>query len=422
MFPFLKKIFGEKQEQEKSLALGQLDDWLSKKEGQLSATLVGILKEAELDIKDASEKVQQCIDALKEAKLQNPNIPPKAYHFMQGNRESYAKIASLFLRDAVPKDIAMMNYGQAKEYASDFKALLEGFLSSSLRNYQVLQHFFAHESQAIAKGVKEMENAIKGMDNAISSAGLDAVSQAKEGCVAIRQKLLRRQQLEGQIAKERAEAKDILEKKKSSEGRLASILDGEEYKEYLSKKEGIRNAEEDVMLQERQFSIRFSSLEKALKKYSKLSFEHEKIISSYAEFPQKAIREDHSLAILHILPKLEGELKKGSLGLDEKRTQKSLDAIRSISLEFLNTHLGAIQKLEEKKKALQDSIAGSSVEKQMEEIRQSIQKSATEESLSSQRLAIMQEQREGISIEKDRELVESLLASAFSEKITLVIK
>ena len=422
MLSLIRGLFKKKQAAAaREFSLSQLEQFLGEKEENLKKELRSILREADDGIKEAAEALNEAIETLKAANLQNPNIPAKAHHFMQGNRESYVKLATLFLRDVTQKGLESMSYSEVKEYAIEFKRHLEGFLQSSLRNYQVLQHFFAHESQAVAKGIKGMENAIRKMEDAICSAGLDAVSKAKEDCNAIRLKLSRMKELEQQMEKERAEQEKIGRSIKDAQDRLESVYQGEEHRALTAQKEGLRGVEEDIMLAERQFSIRFSALEKALRKFAKLSFDNEKLISLYAQFPEKAIREDHSLAILQILAKLEQELAKGSLGLDEKRTQKSIDAVKSISLEFLDAHLKAIERLEGKSKALKEAISGSSIEGQMHKLREEIQKRATEESLSSQRLALAKGQLESISITKDKEAIESLMGSAFSEKIRLVI-
>ena len=107
MFSFIKKFFRQEQPAQKVMSLQELDAWIAKKEEKLQSAIKSILKEADAEIMGAKEKLQESINSLKSAELQNPNIPPKALHFMQGNRESYAKLALLFIRDAFPDNPVM---------------------------------------------------------------------------------------------------------------------------------------------------------------------------------------------------------------------------------------------------------------------------------------------------------------------------
>src|SRR3989338_5640678 len=141
MFSFLRKFFKQEQPAQKVMALQELEAWIAGKEEKLGSAIKKILREADAEIAGAREKLQESINSLKGAELQNPNIPAKALHFMQGNRESYAKLASLFIRDALPEQITGMDYKGVKSFIAEFRQQIELFLSSSLKNYQVLQHF-----------------------------------------------------------------------------------------------------------------------------------------------------------------------------------------------------------------------------------------------------------------------------------------
>lgn len=426
MLSFIKKIFArgpseKEQAAKKEMALEELDAWLARKEEQMRTALNGILREASAEMEEAKAALQGSIDALREAELRNPNIPAKALHFMQGNRDSYVKLASLFLRDAFPEGISGMAYEEAKTFISGFKQHIESFSSSSLKNYQVLQHFFAHESQAVAKRIKGSENALRKLEEALVESGLDALAEAKEEAASIRQKIGRRREFAEETEREKGHLRRAGQKEQGLREELAALEASDEAKALGGWREELRSVEDSLAQARRELSFRFSPLEKALKKFAKVSFEHDRMIAAYAERAEQAIEEDSQLAILSILPKLRQSLHDGSLGLDEKRTQKALDAIGSISREVLTRHVERTNALGEQRQKLMQRIRESPVERKKGELAGALEKAKIEEDVVRQRLSFAEGQLAGISTGKNRERIESALNGAFSENIALIV-
>ena len=115
MLSLIRGLFKKKQAAAaREFSLSQLEQFLGEKEEHLKEELAAILREADDEIKEAAEALNEAIETLKAANLQNPNIPAKAHHFMQGNRESYVKLATLFLRDVMQKRLESMSYSEVK--------------------------------------------------------------------------------------------------------------------------------------------------------------------------------------------------------------------------------------------------------------------------------------------------------------------
>ncbi|HIJ18592.1 TPA: hypothetical protein HA372_02790 [Candidatus Woesearchaeota archaeon] len=426
MLSFIKKIFArgpseKEQAAKKEMALEELDAWLARKEEQLRAALNGILREASAEMEEAKAALQGSIDALREAELRNPNIPAKALHFMQGNRDSYVKLASLFLRDAFPEGISGMAYEEAKTFISGFRQHIGSFSSSSLKNYQVLQHFFAHESHAVAQRIKGSENALRKLEEALAESGLDALAEAKEEAASIRQKIRRRRELMEETETEKGNLHGARQKEQNLKEELANLEASDEAKALAQWQEGLQGIEGSLALAGLELSFRFSHLEKALRKFAKVSFEHDKLIAAYAEHAEQAIEGDPHLAILSILPKLAQSLHDGSLGLDGKRTQKALDAIGGISREVLTQHVERTNALREQRQKLMQRIRESPVERKKGELADALKKAKIEEDVVRQRLSFAEGQLAGISTGKNRERIESALNGAFSENIALIV-
>ena len=92
MFKFLKNLFTEKKKIEiESVKLDDLNNWFQNKaklaNDSLNLQINSIIERLKQETNDTKENLK----LLKEATLKNPNIPQKAIHMMEGNREAYIK-------------------------------------------------------------------------------------------------------------------------------------------------------------------------------------------------------------------------------------------------------------------------------------------------------------------------------------------
>ena len=92
-----------------------------------------------------------------------------------------------------------------------------------------------------------------------------------------------------------------------------------------------------------------------------------------------------------------------------------------MSLEFFNGYLTRISSLGERRKELERRIGESPVEKRKHALGNDLEKAETECTLARQRLALAEEQLKGVSIQKNKEAIESLAMASFSEGIILAV-
>ena len=85
---------------------------------------------------------------------------------------------------------------------------------------------------------------------------------------------------------------------------------------------------------ERDIFHHFSVLEKALKKYSKIAFENEKLIEKYLNDPINAFAKDYSLEIIKILENLSRAIEDNKLELDQRKNERALGKIKGLGKEY----------------------------------------------------------------------------------------
>lgn len=423
MFSLLKKMFSKKSQRavQRRMGLKEVEEWLNEKERSLEDSLRHLLKEVQEELSRHAEELSQNIEKLRVAKLQNPNIPQRAYHFMQGNRDSYIKLASHFRRDVLHRSLEELKYDEVKEFIAAFKGNLGHFLTQSLRNYQLLQNFFAHEAHDIGKSVRKVEDAIKRLESALSEKGLDGLNEMKKELHAISQKIRRGKEMGEKIRRIEEALREANKRREGYEKQRSGILESQEYSDHQGKKEQLAAIEEEIQKARGQIAFRFSSLEKALKKFSKVSLENEKLIALYGGDPADALRQDDSLAIVPILQKLDGELDRGSLGLDQKRTQKAKEAIISITKVPLEEQRKKVVELENRAGELKEQIKSSPIHEKISDSNEKEGKAIMEISSIQRELEYERNQLLGNSWEDNKKVMETIFKKSFSEDVGIAV-
>src|SRR3989338_6309944 len=163
MFRWLKRLFKKESPEIEKITLNSLHKWFSDKYAlglvELDKGLYGVLQK----INEEIDAAKQSLAALRDAKLQNENIPEKAKYVMEGNRASYIRKTEWFLRCFPDLKIKQEknDYGNIRKFFVLFDRELLGFANATTKPYQVLQHFFVNESRGIALNIKKLEGHVK---------------------------------------------------------------------------------------------------------------------------------------------------------------------------------------------------------------------------------------------------------------------
>ena len=83
----------------------------------------------------------------------------------------------------------------------------------------------------------------------------------------------------------------------------------------------------------------FSVIERPLRKYSHSAFEHEELVLDYLKSPVETLVSDKNLRILEILQNLKLALEENKIQVDDRKKEKSIEEISSLSKEFFRQFL-----------------------------------------------------------------------------------
>src|SRR3989338_1549519 len=352
MLKFIKKLLAKEEKQEEKIYLDELSGWIDKKTKPIFENLRNQINGAVSAIDEEKERVFENLKKLENSKLQNPNIPERAKTVMQGNREAFLRKVSGFLNNI---DLQYSDFYHLTEKCRAFEKEIDELAKSTARSYQILSQFFAREVSIIAENIKKTESSSKGIRSLIEHAKVERIDSIRKDTEDAKAKIKLRKRLEEEIKGEKA--KLDLEKNKLSdaENRIKETKGSKEYKQYenlLKEKEDNEGKLREI---ERVISHDFSVLEKALKKYSKIAFENEKLIESYLNDPITAFARDYSLEITKILENLSKAIEDNKLELDQRKNERALGKIKELGQKYF---LG----LQERHKSIEERLGRISLE------------------------------------------------------------
>ena len=377
MFEFIKKLFAkeEAEEQEKeNIKLDKLEEWLNPKAEAVSNELTGNISSIKNKIEEGIKKAKSNLDTLKDAKLKNPNIPIRAKQMMEGNRVSYVKIASNFL-DYLWKEVKdEQDYEKLLGFSNDFDKSLDSLGKSTTRSYHVIKEFFANEATEIAINIKNIDGFFKELKSAIENSNMAKIDVLKKEIISMKNRINQKTNLRGQLKSKEEELKKLNEGKEELLKEITSLKNSEEYSDFNNLKQEKEAVERQIKIGKEDVFHSFSAIDKALKKYVRIAFEDEKLLSNYIINPVNALLGDEELGVIKILESLEKNLIQGKIELDEKKKGKTLVEIKKLNKSFFVDFLNNHNKLNEKLKDIEDKVENSEVKGKFKELNERLNK------------------------------------------------
>lgn len=386
MLEFLKRIFkneeGQSARKITEISLQNIEEWLNEKSKPLMEEIMQQAENVLMRVNEELERAKFNIEVLGNAKLQNPNIPFKAKQYMEGNRKAYIRAISSFIGHI---EINNKDYFYLLDFCSQFDELLNDLNKGTFRSYTILQEFLANEAGNIAQNLKNIDARFKELKSVLGNEKIAAVNAAIEKIKSLKAKAGQKINLDVELKKIEAELKLADDEKSSLMAEIEKFNDSDEHKNFLklnqekeSKSNNFYN-DESIILQS------FSVLEKPLRKYSHIAFEHEEIALGYLRQPIQTLLNDKFFKILEILKNLERLLNENKLKVDDKKREKSLEEIRKLDKKFLQLFLKKYYSFKSGMYELDSKISSSGVleklrkfGKQLDEINSSIEKSNKE--------------------------------------------
>jgi hypothetical protein len=348
MWKFLRRIFLEevkKEDKKEKLGINEIEKWFKDK-------TKGIYNGLNIEVGEIRERLNREILSTKEdlavlntAKLHNPKISVREKQFMEGNRKAYILSVNNFLRNI---DVGETDYDALLNFCHLFGTRLEKFGKSTVKSYQILQEFFAHESRNIAIRVKNIDGLVRKMHDRIMAANLSKIRLIEEMINELKEKILMQGKLMQAFQEESNKRNALSNQKEKKEQELLDLKKSKEYKELNALKEEKDRAEANIREHNAKIIQAFSVMERPLRKLGRMVLEESELLEHYIDNPVKALIADNELKVVGLLKKLEGNINNLTLELKDKKRQKVLNTVKGLTEEYLADFVTRYNELEEK--------------------------------------------------------------------------
>ena len=368
MLNFLKKIFQSEERQDTrkiaEIRLQDLEEWLNERSKPLMEEVQQQSHEILMRVDEELQKSRINIELLENAKLQNPNIPFKAKQYMEGNRQAYIRSVNSFLGHM---EINNKEYFYLVDFCKEFDELINNLNKSTLRSYTILQEFLANETGKIAQNIKNFDRLFTELRAALGNAKLVSIKNAIEKVQSLKSKTKQKMNLNVELKDMEAILILANGEKDQIVQEIEKFSKSDEHNSFLQLVEQ-KKAKSSAFYEDQKTIVQsLSVLERPLRKYSHVAFEHEELVLEYLNNPIETLANDKGLSILEVLKNLEKLLLENQLQIDEKKKEKSLEEIKKLSGEFLNEFLKKYFAYREEMNEIEQKIARAGVSERFRE-------------------------------------------------------
>ncbi len=423
MLDFLKRIFKNEEQETREILeinLHSLEDWIEQKSKPFMEDVRININETLMKVDEELQRTRFNIEVLENAKLQNPNIPFKAKQYMEGNRKAYIRAVSSFLGHM---EINNRDYFYLLKFCNEFDKMINELNKGTLRSYTILQEFFANETSKIAQNLKNFDNLFNELKSSLGNEKMMLVNEAREKSGILITKY--KQKLNRDVDFKDAEAilKLAKEEKEAIMAEIMNFGQSEEHNKFISLNEEKKNKEREFFEQQNQILQSFSILERPLRKYSHIAFEHEEIVLEYLKDPIGALVNDKELKIIDVVKNLEKMLDESQIKLDDKKKEKTLEEIKKLRREFVEEFVRKYNSFKSEIEELDKKIKATGVAEKMKNFNNKLKESNTSIEKNNEENTRLKEDVAKInnSIENLKNEIQSSVKEIFNEKIRIMV-
>lgn len=416
MLEFLKKLFS-KEAEKVSVKLEDLDRWFDERTKHYDSELNNYTKQKILEIDSIKKEIETANEELMGAvPEEEEKIMPKVRNVVEGARKNYIRQITQLMKDILIQgkdtDTLISSCSAAQEK-------LNQFAKDSAKSYYTTQHLFHRQVRILAQHINRLDKIVRELNGSIKNSKTVKALEMK----ALISKLKKNISLLGEwkeLIGKLEEQKDILmNQEKRVQQDIKESRQSEEYKEYEQNikdigafRHGLKKKSDDV------FEL-MAPLETALKKYERIALENQGIIKKYMENPVKALIEDKEKKLLDILGKLKNSIEKGSLDLKDKKKEKTIKIMNSITKEEIEAMQKNYTDIEKKIAEIKDSLGKNKAKSKEEGLLNEKQKTSDELQNTEREVRETKERIEKINIEKEKKEITSKIKELLNIEATL---
>ncbi len=163
----------------------------------------------------------------------------------------------------------------------------------------------------------------------------------------------------------------------------------------------------------------FSILERALRKYSKIAVDDEKLVLAYLEKPIITLRKDNELRILKILDTVESSILNNTIELKDAKGKKTIEEIKKMNRNYFESFLSKYNDLKDKITELDKKMLSSAIEEKKEKNEKELEKKKKEKEELEKTIEDIKKEIEKINIEEKKKKIEDEIEKAMNIKLII---
>lgn len=415
MLEFIKKIFVKQEIKKESIPLNKLDKWCDEKKQNIYDNLNKEIKTFNGKVINEIEKAGENIAFLGKAKLKNPNISMREKQFMEGNRDAYIKKTGLFLKQIeLPKYISSV-----KEFFTNFNTNIENFSKYTAKPYHILQEFFSNESSKVALNIGNIDRAVKELKKRFEEANLDLVEDIKKKIKNINDDGEKKIKNIDDLKQINKQTKDLNKSIDDIEKSIRDLKESKEYKNLIKLKEEKQGVVNELNNHKETLTHSFSILERALRKYSRIALEDEKLVIGYLEKPISTLRKDSELRILKILDNMESSIINNTIELKDKKRKKTIEEIKKLNKTYFESFLSKYNDLENKIIGSDKKILSNRIEDKKEKLEKEFKKKKNDKEKLEQNIVDLRKEIGKIDIGEKKKQIKDEIKKVMNVEIVI---
>ncbi len=357
---WLKSIFGKKAKEQQEIPFEGLADWLDKETKPVYESFESRVSSYIEQIKTALKKIEELMPALESAEIKDSEkIQSRVKSVVLGHRGNYLRMLNLLINSIkIPPNT---DYSLILDFVKKTEKSLNDFTKNSTKSYYASQHLFHKEMEAIAKAIGEIDSALRDIKKLAEKTSIIQINRLKENIKEIKESIKREQELKMQQEEAEKKLHEFELSKQNCERKLKELEQSREFSNFNSLKQELNGIKNDILQLETDILQIFSPLERALKKFSRITLEHDKLVEEYASSPVAALLSDNGLKITELLKDMKKQILSNAIELKDKQKEKTLDTISGIEKEKLASIVYKYSSLQEKKESFERQIKANKV-------------------------------------------------------------
>jgi len=357
---WLKKIF--KREKTREVNLNELNKELKEKEETTKEEINSILKE----IKETKKHTFSALETLQHTQLEEKN--PQIISRVDSNRNSYIQQTKRMLENIKTPETITAEI--LEEFLEETTKKIKDFAERSVKSHQITKYLKGKELAAVSEKIKELTDRLKRLDEKTKE--LQKIKTIQKKIEEIDENAEKKKTVSKEVNIIEKEIKESRKKLDKKEEEKKELKESAEYKEYLELRAKTEQLTKEINKIKSDILNLFSPLQKALRKYSKISIEPG-IIDRYIQDPYTAFQEDKEIKISEKLQKI--DIKTLDIKEKEKKVKKAIEAANKEVLQEIKDKDRTIkEELKETKEKISKTDITSRIEQKEKEIKETLNK------------------------------------------------